>query len=106
MSVESPSVVGVNITCSRDELSQALQLVTRAVSTRASVQILAGVLVTVSEDRVDLSATDLEMALHVAFATPNGAEHGEVVVPGRLFADIARLLPPGDVTIAHDAEGR
>ncbi len=105
MTVESPSAARVNITCSRDELNQALQLVSRAVSTRASVQILAGVLVRVEEGTVHLSATDLEMALHVSFSAGTSTDGGEVVVPGRLFADIARLLPPGDITIAHDAEG-
>jgi DNA polymerase-3 subunit beta len=105
MTVETPSVASVKITCSRDELNQALQLVTRAVSTRASVQILAGVLVHVEEDVVHLSATDLEMALHVSFGAETTGGDGQVVVPGRLLADIVRLLPPGEITIAQDGEG-
>ena len=34
---------GMNVTCSRDELVAKLGIVSRAVSTRSSVQILAGI---------------------------------------------------------------
>ena len=43
---ETETVVGtgLRITCSKDELVQALGVVSRAVSTRTSVQILSGIL--------------------------------------------------------------
>lgn len=94
----------MKITCPRDALSQALQLVGRAVSARSSVQILAGVLLRVEDGVLALSATDMEMSLRASL--PAAAEgEGSVVVPGRLLVDIVRLLPPGDVTIEHDEAG-
>jgi DNA polymerase-3 subunit beta len=68
------------------------------------VQILAGVLLRIDNGTAHLAATDLEMSLRVSLPAA-GSEDGEVVVPGRLLADIARLLPPGELTLEHDAEG-
>ena len=50
-----------------------------------------------------LAATDMELSLRVALDAPVEDE-GAVVVPGRLLVDIARLLPPGEVTLEHRAE--
>lgn len=94
----------MKITCPRDDLSQALQLVGRAVSTRTSVQILAGILLRPDGDSLHLSATDMEMSLRASVpATLEGDD--AVVVPGRLLLDIVRLLPPGDVTLEHQGTG-
>src|SRR5436190_2115396 len=53
---------GVKISCSRDELVTRLAVIARAVSTRATVQILSGVLLQETEGRVTLAATDMEQA--------------------------------------------
>ncbi len=102
MAVDTVSLTPVKITCSRDELSQALQLVGRAVSTRSSVQILAGVLLTAEEDSLGLAATDMEMSLRASLPATI-VESGSVVVPGKLLLEIVRLLPPGEVTLEHEA---
>jgi DNA polymerase-3 subunit beta len=101
MTVDAPLSTAVNVTCSRDELAQALQLVGRAVSTRTSVQILAGILLRAEGDRVLLSATDMEMSLRVSIEAQVSGE-GSVVVPGRLLVEIVRLLPAGDVALGYD----
>jgi DNA polymerase-3 subunit beta len=92
----------VKITCSREDLGRALQVVSRAVSTRTSVQILGGILIETTDEEVRLSATDMEMSLRVVVPTIGAVEPGAVVVPGRLLAEIVRLLPAGDVTLAHE----
>lgn len=95
----------MQITCSRDDLSQGLQVVGRAVSTRASVQILAGVLVRCEQGRVELAATDMEMSLRASLPA-ECSEEGTVAVPGRLLADIVRLLPAGSLSLEYgDADG-
>ncbi len=90
----------MNITCSRDDLSQGLQVVGRAVSSRASVQILAGILLRAAGNRVELAATDMEMSLRASVPAECAGE-GAVVVPGRLLTEIVRLLPPGTITLEH-----
>jgi DNA polymerase-3 subunit beta len=100
--IETDMVVGtgVRITVSKDELVSALGVVSRAVSTRTSVQILSGVLVEAQGSELRLAATDMELSLR-ATAPAQIEGDGAIVLPGKTFADIARLLPAGDVSIEH-----
>jgi DNA polymerase-3 subunit beta len=102
--IETTMVVGtgLRITVSKDELVSALGVVSRAVSTRTSVQILSGILVEAQGSELRLAATDMELSLR-ATASAQIEGDGAIVLPGKTFADIARLLPPGDVSIEHKA---
>ena len=91
---------GLRITVSKDELVSALGVVSRAVSTRTSVQILSGILVEAQGSELRLAATDMELSLR-ATASAQIEGDGAIVLPGKTFADIARLLPAGDVSIEH-----
>ena len=99
------TVVGTSmkLTCAKDELAEKLQVAGRGVSTRTTVQILAGILLNAADGRLSLSATDMEMSLRVSLEA-QVEDEGSVVVPGRLLVDIVRLLPAGEVTISHRAE--
>jgi DNA polymerase III subunit beta len=103
--METNTIVGtgMKIVCQRDELSQKLGVVSRAVSTRASVQILSGVLLRAEAGRVHLAATDMELSLRSSLEAQVDGE-GAVVVPGRLLVDLVRLLPESEVTIEHRAD--
>jgi len=94
---------GMKIVCRRDELSQKLAVVARAVSTRASVQILSGVLLRAESGRLHLAATDMELSLRASLEAQVEGD-GAVVMPGRLLVDLVRLLPESEVTIEHRAE--
>jgi DNA polymerase-3 subunit beta len=94
---------GMKVTCSRDELVQKLAIVARAVSTRATVLVLGGILLRAEEGELQLAATDMELSLRTALDAQVEGE-GAVVVPGRLLVDLARLLPDEDVQIEHRAE--
>src|SRR5213083_1128551 len=103
--IESNTMVGtgMKVICQRDELSQKLAVVARAVSTRASVQILSGVLLRAEVGQLHLAATDMELSLRASLEAQVEGD-GAVVVPGRLLVDLIRLLPESDVTIEHRAE--
>jgi DNA polymerase-3 subunit beta len=94
---------GMKVTCSREEFVGRLGVVSRAVSTRSSVQILAGVLLEAAAGELRLAATDMELSLRTSLDAQVEAD-GSVVVPGRLLVDIARLLPDADVQIEHRVE--
>ena len=91
---------GLHITCSKDDLVQALGVVSRAVSTRTSVQILSGILLEAQGSEMRLAATDMELSLR-ATLTAQIEGDGSIVLPGKTLADIARLLPADEVTIEH-----
>jgi DNA polymerase III subunit beta len=105
--IESNTMVGtgtgMKVVCSRDELVQKLGIVVRAVSTRASVQILSGVLLRAEGGRLHLAATDMELSLRSSLEAQVEGE-GAVVVPGRLLVDLVRLLPADEVTFEYRAE--
>src|SRR5215216_843901 len=102
-SIDSVVATSMKLTCAKEELAEKLQVAGRGVSTRASVQILAGILLRAAGGQLSLSATDMEISLRVSLDA-RVEDEGAVVVPGRLLVDIVRLLPPGEVTISHRAE--
>src|SRR5881398_2199780 len=102
--IESNTIVGtgmgMKVVCRRDELTQKLAVVSRAVSTRASVQILSGVLLRAETGRLNLAATDMELSLRSSLDAQVEGD-GAVVVPGRLLVELVRLLTESEVTIEH-----
>src|SRR5919109_2253969 len=98
--IETNTMVGttMKVLAHRGELAQKLGVVARAVSTRASVQILSGVLLRAEAGRLHLAATDMELSLRSSLEAQVD-EEGAVVVPGRLLVDLVRLLPESEVTI-------
>src|SRR5213080_1274951 len=103
--IETNTVIGtgMKVVTQRDEFAQKLGTVARAVSTRASVQILAGVLLRAEAGRLHLAATDMELSLRSSVDAQIEGE-GSVVVPGRLLVELVRLLPDSEVTIEHRAD--
>src|SRR6266568_413830 len=93
----------MKITCSREELTQKLAIVSRGVSTRTAVQILGGILLKAEGARLTLAATDMELSLRASLEARVEGE-GAVVVPGRLLVELARLLPDAEVSIEQRAD--
>ena len=94
---------GMKITCTRDELVAKLGVVSRAVSTRGTVQVLSGILLTADGDGLSLAATDMELSLRTTLEAEVDGD-GAVVIPGKLLVDLARLLPENEVTIEYRPE--
>ncbi len=102
-SIDTVALTSMRVVCGKDELAEKLAVVGRGVSTRTSVQILAGIMVRAAGGRLHLSATDMEISVRDSLEA-QVEEEGAVVVPGRLLVDIVRLLPAGDVTLEHRAD--
>jgi len=94
---------GIKITCDRDDLAARLGSVSRVVSSRGTVQVLAGVLLRAHHGLLELAATDMELSLRTTLAARIEGD-GAVVVPGKLLVDLTRLLPAGEVTIEYRPE--
>lgn len=94
----------MRVVCSTDTFSRKLALVTRGVSSRTTIQLLGGVLVEAGRESVKLSATDMDVSIRTS--TPAEVEEeGRVVIPARIFNDIVRSLPGGQLTIGFDQSG-
>ena len=77
--------------CDGLELSEAISVVSKAISSKTTSQILEGIKMVCAEDKLILSATDLEMSVEKTIrAEVDNA--GETVVPGRLFGEYIKKL--------------
>lgn len=89
----------------RDPLLDGLQTVARALSTRTTLPSLGGIMLVAGGDGVVARATDGELAVSVAIDAGVDGE-GELLLPGRLLADITRSLPQGPVTLTERSAER
>jgi DNA polymerase-3 subunit beta len=79
-------------------LVAGLSIVTRALATRSTLQILEGVLLETCPEGLRLTCTDLALGIET-LVEAEVAEEGRVVMPGRLFSEIIRKLPDGVVEV-------
>ena len=91
----------LRVSCSRDAFASALAIVARALSSRSAVQVLTGIHLQSEDGKLVLSATDMEVSLRASIEGTISGD-GAVVVPGRLLADLVRLLPDDTVSLAYD----
>jgi DNA polymerase III subunit beta len=84
----------------REDFADAVAWVARNLPTRPTVPVLAGVLLTGSDDGLKISGFDYEVSAEVQVAAEI-ASPGSVLVSGRLLSDITRALPakPVDVSV-------
>jgi DNA polymerase III subunit beta len=94
---------GMKISVARDELVAKLGVVSRAVSTRGTVQVLSGILLRADGGTLTLAATDMELSLRTTLDAQVDGD-GAVVIPGKPLVELARLLPESDVTIEYRPE--
>ncbi|MGZ8782650.1 MAG: DNA polymerase III subunit beta [Gaiellaceae bacterium] len=94
---------GLKITVARDELVTKLGIVSRAVSTRGTVQVLSGILLRAEGDTLMLAATDMELSLRTTLDARVEGD-GAVVIPGKPLVELARLLPEPEATIEYRPE--
>jgi DNA polymerase III subunit beta len=88
----------VKISSAREELLGQLQTVSRVASSRGAIQALSGVQIVAEAGRVELRATDMEMALRVPLPA-EVAREGSIVLPARLLVDVVRSLSGPTVTL-------
>lgn len=91
----------MKITCDSSQLATAVSTVTKALSARTTMPVLEGVYVTARNNTVKLTCTDLRLGIETILPASVAAE-GEAVLPGKLFSEMARKLPEGDVEISTD----
>ena len=95
----------MKLICSQLELNAALQLVSRAVSTRPTHPVLANVLLTADEGTSRLSLTGFDLNLGIQTSIPASVEEsGAITLPARLFGEIvSKLSIDSSITlIAHE----
>ncbi|AWL10516.1 DNA-directed DNA polymerase [Saliniradius amylolyticus] len=80
----------MKFTISRENFLQPLQLVAGAVERRHTLPILSNVLIKVSEGKLWLTGTDLEVELISNVSLTGDFEEGEITVPAKKLLDICK----------------
>lgn len=87
----------------RVELQNAISVVLKGVSTRSTLPVLSGILITAEGDKINLQTTDLEVSIQYSVAALV-EEEGRAVVPGKLFSEIVKNLPDAAVHVKAEDE--
>ncbi len=88
----------------REALLKPLQTIVGVVERRQTLPVLSNILVVVSNDRLSMTATDLEVEM-IARVPLDNAQPGDTTIPARKIVDICRALPEGAViNITLDTE--
>ena len=88
----------MKLICQGNELSDALSKVVKALPIKRNNPILDGVKLTALGDTLTIFATDLELAIEKKINAQVLIE-GEIVVPGKLFADYAKKIEEEQVEL-------
>ena len=89
----------MRVTVLQENLAHGLSIVSRAVSPRSTLPVLANVLVATDEGRLRLSATNLELGI-TCWIGAKIVEEGSTTVPARTFTDLVATLPSDQVEMS------
>lgn len=91
----------MKVSCLQENLSRGLSIVSRAVSSRSTLPVLANVLVATDNGRLKLSATNLEIVITCWIGAKVETE-GATTIPARTFSDLVNNLPQEQVELELD----
>jgi len=93
----------MKVTVLQENLARGLAVVSKAVSPRSTLPVLANILVASDEGRLRLSATNLEMGI-TCWIPARVEDEGSTTVPARTFNDLVSTLPGDQVLLKLDVQ--
>ncbi|MBM3236034.1 DNA polymerase III subunit beta [Candidatus Poribacteria bacterium] len=95
----------MQLTFEKDDLLKAVQVLQSVAGSRNTLPILSNILVNAQNERIEMSATDLEVGIRIQV---NGTivEPGSITIPARKISEIIRELPPSVVKLVTTANDR
>ena len=95
----------MNVSVMQENLARGLQTVSRAVSSRATLPVLANVLLKTESSGLKLTATNLEIGIN-CWVPGKVAEEGEITVPAKLLTDLVSSFPNQRVDLVLSPKDR
>ena len=92
----------MKLVCSKANLLNGVQIVSKAVPNKTTMSILECILVDASKGVITLTANDMELGIET---TIDGdiLEKGIIALDAKIFLEIVRKLPDSDITIETDS---
>ena len=91
----------MRFSCQVTDLNNGLSIATHALSPRSTLPILEGVFLEALGERLTITCSDGAMASSTCIDAEI-EEEGKLVMPGRLFCDVARKLPQGTLNFSSN----
>lgn len=82
----------------KNKIFSAVQNVLNVVPTRTTLPILSNMLVEVTDSKLKLAATDLDISM-ITTIPISATKKGSITIPARTFAEILRELPESEIEI-------
>lgn len=92
----------MNFSVYRNDIFKALQKVINVIPSKSTIDILYSVLVSVNDNKLTITATDLEIT-QISWCNCKADQNGQIVIPGKLLADILREMPETELSFDIDA---
>lgn len=92
----------MKLVCSRESLLNAINIVSKAVSSRTTMPILECILLTASEGQLKLTSNDMELAIESSGIEAEIEQEGNIALDARFFSDIIRKVNGESVKISTD----
>src|SRR5437899_4232111 len=91
----------MKVTCRPAVLGQALQVVSRAISSRTTLPILNNILIETTSEGLSLTATNLEIGIRKVVPA-EVTEEGSTTAPARLLTDFVATQPEAPLEMELD----
>jgi DNA polymerase-3 subunit beta len=85
----------------QEDLQKALDVIANVVPTKTTLPILTCILMEVGDDRLTLSATNLDISITTSTDKVTIKDGGKVAIPAVKFVPFVRTLRPGSVVISQ-----
>lgn len=87
--------------CTKKDLLDGINIVSKAVPSKTTMPILECVLITTCEDGISLTANDMELGIETVIPA-RIIESGTIAINERLFSEIVRKMPENDILVETD----
>lgn len=91
----------MKLVCSRTNLLNGVQTVSKAVPGKTTMSILQCILIDATKNNIKLTANDMELGIET-IVDGNIVEPGIVALDAKIFLEIVRKFPDGDIKIETD----
>ena len=92
----------MKLICSKSNLLQGVNIVSKAVPTRTTMPILECILIDASASEIKLTANDMELGIETKIEGEI-VERGIIALDAKIFSEIVRKLPYSDVVLETDS---
>lgn len=92
----------MKLICSKSNLLNGVQIVSKAVSNKTTMSILECIMVDASKGMITLTANDMDLGIETIIEGQI-IEKGVIALDAKIFLEIVRKLPDSDITIETDS---